>query len=72
MTFIVEMSPKVAAAAFWRGEVENELRRIGMIEFKFKMDGDYDKCMEAIDELRRVSIYPHPPSDCTDDCKGRG
>ncbi len=44
-----------AAGALWR-EVENELRRIGMIEFKLKMDSDYDKC---IDELRRVSIPIH-------------
>ena len=36
-----ELSPKVVASAFWRGEVENELGRIE-IDFKFKMDSDYD------------------------------
>ena len=62
----------MVATVFWRGEVENELRRVGMCDFKFKADADYDRCMSVIDELRRESIYPHPPSDCTDDCKKRG
>ena len=70
--FNVELTPKVVASAFWRGEVENELRRIGMMDFKFKMDSDYEKCMTVIDELRRESIYPHPPSDCTAECIARG
>ena len=67
-----ELTPKVVASAFWRGEVENELRRIGMADFKFWLDADYDKCMAVIDESRRDSIYPHPPSDCTEDCLARG
>ena len=70
--FNAELSAKVVATAFWRGEVENELRRVGMCDFKFKADIDYDRCMSVIDELRRESIYPHPPSDWTDDCKKRG
>jgi len=52
--------------------VENELRRIGMTDFKFKMDSDYEKCMTVIDELWRESIYSHPPSDCTAECIARG
>ena len=69
---IAELSPKVVATAFWKGEVENELRRIGMVDFKFKMDDEYEKCMEIIDKLRRDTIYFHPPSDCHEDCKMRG
>ena len=43
LCFNSELSPKVVANAFWRGEVEDELRRTGMIDFKFKLDSDYDK-----------------------------
>ena len=46
----------MVATAFWRGEVENELRRVGMCDFKFKADADYDRCMSVIDELHRESI----------------
>ena len=70
--FNAELSPKVVAFVFWRGEVENELRRAGMFDFKLKADTDCDRCMSVIDELRRETIYPHPPSDCTNDCKKRG
>ena len=45
MIFHVELSPKVVASAFWRGEVENELRRIGMVDYKFNLDNDYEKCI---------------------------
>ena len=69
-----ELTPKVVASdsAFWRGEVENELCRIGMADFKFWLDANYDKCMAVIDESRQDSIYPHPPSDCTENCLARG
>ena len=53
LIFHVELSPKVVASAFWRGEVENELRRIGMVDYKFNLDSDYEKCMADIDEMRR-------------------
>ena len=38
----------MVATAFWRGEVESELRRVGMCDFKFKADTDYDRCMSVI------------------------
>ena len=40
--FNAEPNAKVVATAFWRGEVENELQRVGMCDFKFKPDTDYD------------------------------
>ena len=72
LIFHVELSPKVVASAFWRGEVENELRRIGMVDYKFNLDSDYEKCMAVIDEMRREHTYPHPPNDCTEECRARG
>ena len=47
----------MVASAFWRGDVENELRRVGMVNYKFKLDEDYDKCMAVLDEMRRESIF---------------
>ena len=31
--------------------MENELRRIGMVDYKFNLDSDYEKCMAVIDEM---------------------
>ena len=36
------------AAAFWKGEVEAELRRIDKLDFCFRFDSDLEKCMEMI------------------------
>ena len=52
--------------------MENELRRIGMVSYKFNLDSDYEKCMAVIDEMRREHTYPHPPNDCTEKCRARG
>ena len=68
-----ELTPKLVAKAFWTGEVENELRRLELTtEFAFKTDADIDLCMEMIDRKRQTSIYHHPSSDCTPECKERG
>ena len=67
-----ELSPKTVAKAFWRGEVENELRRIGKLDYTFFKDADFNNCMGMIDTERQNSLYPHLSSDCTDDCKSRG
>ena len=37
---MAEMSPKVAAKAFWVGEVEMELRRLTKEDFRFHADKD--------------------------------
>ena len=53
--------------------MENELRRLEMTnEFAFKIDADIERCMEMIDTRRQTSIYHHPSSDCTTECKERG
>lgn len=69
---LTELSPKIVAEAFYNGEVENELRRISCTEFVFRNDSDRELCMEMIEKLRRQNIYPHLPSDCTQECKLRG
>ena len=44
-----ELKPKTVAKAFWVGEVEHELRRLGRHEFQFHADEDLEKCMEMIE-----------------------
>ena len=62
----------MVARAFWIGEVENELRRVGKLDYSFKRDEDLEECMKMIEEERRCTVYPHKPSDCTIECKERG
>ena len=59
------------AAAFWKGEVEAELRRIDKLNFCFRLDSDLEKCMEMIESIRRETLYPHPSAMCTSQCKDR-
>ena len=66
------MSPRIVGKAFYNGEVENELRRIGRIDYKFKKDSSREECMTIIEELRRQKIYPHDADMCTSECKKRG
>ena len=38
--FIQELTPRIVGEAFYNGELENELRRIGRIDYLFKRDSD--------------------------------
>ena len=68
----VELHHEAVANAFYNGEIESELRRIGREDYRFMVNSDREKCMDMIEQLRCESVYPHPPSDCTDECKRRG
>ena len=68
---IVELTPKIVSKAFWVGEVENEIRKMGKSDYVFKSDADIENCMDMIEE-RQMCIYPHPENDCTPECKERG
>ena len=70
--FIQELTPRKVGEAFYNGELENELRRIGRIDYLFKRDSDRERCMEVVEEVRCASLYPHQDVDCTNDCKKRG
>ena len=70
--FIEELTPRIVGEAFYNGELENELRRIGKIDYLFKRDSDRERCMEVVEEVRCASLYPHLDMDCTDDSKKRG
>ena len=67
---IAEMTPEVAAELFYNGELELELKRIGLEDYRFKMDSDRESCFERVDEVRRASVYPHPSNQCSPGCRG--
>ena len=71
MIIKTELSARTVAEAFYNGELENELRRIKLVEYRMK-DSDRESCMEEIERIRRENIYPHPDSQCTAECKARG
>ena len=66
----IELTPSIVAELFYNGEIEDELHRVGLIDYRFKMDSDREVCMDFLETKRRESIYPH--AICTDDCKRRG
>lgn len=67
-----ELSPHLVGEAFYNGELEAELRRINMIDYRFKKDNDREGCMETIEEFRRQTLYSHTDVSCTEECKSRG
>ena len=67
-----ELTPRTVGEAFYNGELEDELRTIGKVDYRFKCDSDREVCMEMVEEHRRETTYPHPESQCTTDCKSRG
>ena len=69
---IIELSPHIVSEAFYSGELEAELRRIGHIDYRFRYDSDRETCMEMIEKIRRKTLYEHPPADCVEECKKRG
>ena len=46
--FIEELTPRIVGEAFYNGELENELRRIGKIDYLFKRDSDRERCMRLL------------------------
>lgn len=70
----LEFSDKNAAAVFWNGEIETELRVAGQLDYYglFHKNEDREIVMEEIERRRAESVYGHSPQDCSDDCKKRG
>ena len=65
------MTPKNVADAFYTGELEAELRRIGKETVVFKADKDRETHMEMVENCRRETLYPHPESACSPACRER-
>ena len=59
------MTEKIAADAFYNGEIENEIRFLvlatnptfSLSHFTFKRDSDREETMEMIETIRSCSIY---------------
>ena len=67
----------MVAEAFYRGELENEIRllvredaTLKLGDFSCKEDMDREGIMERIEDIRAHSIYPH--QNCTSQCQERG
>ena len=65
----IEMTPKMAAKAFWVGELDMDWEDKILDFMQIKI---WKTCMDMIEDIRRQSIYPHPESDCETECKLRG
>ena len=48
-----ELSPRIVSEAFYNGELESELRRIDMTDYRFLKDSDREECMKIVDKVRR-------------------
>ena len=72
VNIFVDMTPETCANAFYNGELESELRRIGKADYRFKVDSDREECMKMVEIHRRESIYSHTGSECSNGCKERG
>ena len=70
LCIIVELTPAIVAESFYNGEIEAELRRVGLLEHHFRLDSDRQECMRMLEIKRRQSVYPH--INCTEECKKRG
>ena len=71
---VLEYEEKQCASAFWNGELEVELRELGILDFfgMMKMNEDREKVMEEVDKIRAKGVYMHSSDDCSDACKARG
>ena len=67
-----ELTARNVADAFYTGEQESELRRIGKEDVVFKVDRDRKIHTEMVEACRREVIYSHPESACSAGCKERG
>ena len=56
------MTSKNAADAFYTGELESELRRIGKEDVVFKTDKDREAHMEMVESYRRENIIIPTPT----------
>lgn len=71
--FAIEMQllhRKTVAEAFWNGELEDEIRKKDMVEWRFQDCRSREKCMQEIDNIRAVTPYKH--SICSEECNERG
>ena len=62
------LTRKLVSHMYYLGEVEEELRDIGLEKLPFK-DTDLDPVMDLIEEKRQTSLYKH---ECSPTCKVKG
>ena len=57
------------AEAFFRSQIELEVREIGLLDFGFERDTHLDEVLNVIEERRCQQLYPHR---CNDKCASKG
>lgn len=69
----LNMTRKNAAAAYFNGELQNELREKGLIEkTSFTTENSREEIMKQVDAMRKRELYHHTADDCSALCKQRG
>ena len=64
-----EITPEVVGEMFYNGELELELHRIGLDDYRFKLNSDRE-LFQASRGSQADSLYPDPK--CFQGCKERG
>ena len=54
LNLYADLSSTTVSEAFYWGELEDEMRISGMLDFAFKLDSDRESCMKLIEEKRSV------------------
>ena len=57
MFLFKELTPRLVGEAFYNGEFENELKRVGTIDWRIFKDSDRESYMAMIEEMRRWSTF---------------
>ena len=50
--YMSQLSGQTVAEAFYNGELEAELWRIGQVKYRFRMDLDREECMTMVEKER--------------------
>ena len=68
---IIALSRKAVSLAFWRKEVEKELKEMGWNDLTFNTSSpSWEKALEKIEDYRINHPYQH--RHCSQECKARG
>ncbi|XP_056020933.1 uncharacterized protein LOC125650878 isoform X2 [Ostrea edulis] len=66
------MTRKNAAAAYFNGEIANEVRERGLFDIYITKNKTREDLMKQIDSIRKEELYEHREEDCSPLCKSKG
>lgn len=69
----IDLSRKHLLEAMWNGELKDELQHRELTEELYTTKHQSrEVLMKTVDEMRRSELYPHPPENCSEECRSRG